>query len=401
MPQTGQERDLPRFRSLPCAVYLRAFEMPAGHRVEMHEHPWGQLMYAASGTLRASTERHSYLVPAQRALWIPPGVRHAAEACNPVLFRSLYLDRSLPGGCRVLEVSGLLRELLLRAAEFPREYPPGGEAERLMQVVADEVGRLREAPLNLPLPGDPRLRRITDALQADPADPRGISDWAGLVGASRRTLARLFREQTQLSFREWRQRLRLLNAVAALEEGASVTRVASDLGYDSTSAFISLFQRHFGQTPVASPAPCACPTEPHASGRRLSAQACRLGREVRPGGLAGETLAQVVGQGGDLPVVEAVAEAGHIAEVAGGRAVDAVEDDPQQVVRAVRMHIAVQRQGWTHAEEARSVAVMVAGQAGPGEQARAAAAGRLHAAVALPVEALRLLLIGFPAGAAA
>ncbi|MFO6377930.1 helix-turn-helix transcriptional regulator, partial [Pseudomonas aeruginosa] len=153
------------------------------------------------------------------------------------------------GGCRVLEVSGLLRELLLRAAEFPREYPPGGEAERLMQVVADEVGRLREAPLNLPLPGDPRLRRITDALQADPADPRGISDWAGLVGASRRTLARLFREQTQLSFREWRQRLRLLNAVAALEEGASVTRVASDLGYDSTSAFISLFQRHFGQTP--------------------------------------------------------------------------------------------------------------------------------------------------------
>lgn len=110
-------------------------------------------------------------------------------------------------------------------------------------------GRLREAPLNLPLPGDPRLRRITDALQADPADPRGISDWAGLVGASRRTLARLFREQTQLSFREWRQRLRLLNAVAALEEGASVTRVASDLGYDSTSAFISLFQRHFGQTP--------------------------------------------------------------------------------------------------------------------------------------------------------
>lgn len=204
MPQTGQERDLPRFRSLPCAVYLRAFEMPAGHRVEMHEHPWGQLMYAASGTLRASTERHSYLVPAQRALWIPPGVRHAAEACNPVLFRSLYLDRSLPGGCRVLEVSGLLRELLLRAAEFPREYPPGGEAERLMQVVADEVGRLREAPLNLPLPGDPRLRRITDALQADPADPRGISDWAGLVGASRRTLARLFREQTQLSFREWR-----------------------------------------------------------------------------------------------------------------------------------------------------------------------------------------------------
>ncbi|WP_121359135.1 AraC family ligand binding domain-containing protein, partial [Pseudomonas aeruginosa] len=170
MPQTGQERDLPRFRSLPCAVYLRAFEMPAGHRVEMHDHPWGQLMYAASGTLRASTERHSYLVPAQRALWIPPRVRHAAEACNPVLFRSLYLDRSLPGGCRVLEVSGLLRELLLRAAEFPREYPPGGEAERLMQVVADEVGRLREAPLNLPLPGDPRLRRITDALQADPAD---------------------------------------------------------------------------------------------------------------------------------------------------------------------------------------------------------------------------------------
>ena len=119
MPQTGQERDLPRFRSLPCAVYLRAFEMPAGHRVEMHDHPWGQLMYAASGTLRASTERHSYLVPAQRALWIPPGVRHAAEACNPVLFRSLYLDRSLPGGCRVLEVSGCCANCCCGRRSFP------------------------------------------------------------------------------------------------------------------------------------------------------------------------------------------------------------------------------------------------------------------------------------------
>lgn len=119
MPQTGQERDLPRFRSLPCAVYLRAFEMPAGHRVEMHEHPWGQLMYAASGTLRASTERHSYLVPAQRALWIPPGVRHAAEACNPVLFRSLYLDRSLPGGCRVLECPACCANCCCGRRSFP------------------------------------------------------------------------------------------------------------------------------------------------------------------------------------------------------------------------------------------------------------------------------------------
>ncbi|MGC3068964.1 AraC family transcriptional regulator, partial [Pseudomonas aeruginosa] len=75
-------------------------------------------------------------------------------------------ERSPPGGCRVLELAGLLRELLLRAAEFPRVYPPGGEAERLMQVVADVVGRLRVAPLNLGLAGDPRLGRITDAVQA-------------------------------------------------------------------------------------------------------------------------------------------------------------------------------------------------------------------------------------------
>lgn len=130
------------------------------------------------------------------------------------------------------------------------------------------------------------MRRITDALQADPADPRGISDWAGLVGASRRTLARLFREQTQLSFREWRQRLRLLNAVAALEEGASVTRVASDLGYDSTSAFISLFQRHFGQTPVASPAPALAQLSRMLQGaacrRRLAALAARSGQAGLP-----------------------------------------------------------------------------------------------------------------------
>ncbi|MCY1447889.1 HTH-type transcriptional regulator NimR [compost metagenome] len=116
-------------------------------------------------------------------------------------------------------------------------------------MLVDELRELPEAPFGLPLPSDPRLRRISEALQANPADNRSIENWAQWVGASRRTLVRLFQAQTQLSFREWRQRLRLLAALPLLAQGMSIATLANELGYDSVSAFIALFARHYGVTP--------------------------------------------------------------------------------------------------------------------------------------------------------
>lgn len=254
MPQAGQ---IPQVPPVPLAlsrpVQRRMFGIPAGYEVQMHSHDWVQFTYASAGIMQVLTERHSYLLPPQCALWIPPGVQHTAFSEQALAFRGLYLDAAvLPGArrdCAVLQVTPLVRELIERVSHFPADYPEDGPQARLLQVLVDELQGLAEAPFSLPLPSDPRLRRITDALQAEPGDNRTIEQWAQQVGASRRTLVRLFQAQTQLSFREWRQRLRLLAALPLLAQGMSVTRLANELGYDSVSAFIGLFQRHYGKTP--------------------------------------------------------------------------------------------------------------------------------------------------------
>lgn len=255
MPPTGQDAlALPGFTALPRPHWLRAFDMPAGHRVQAHAHPWGQLMYAADGVLEACTEQRTCLIPPRRAVWLPAGVAHSAHARTAVVFRSLYLEPGIAarlGECRVLAISPLLDGLIQRASEFPHDYPDNGPEARLLQVLVDELQRAPESGLSLPLPRDPRLRRITEHLQRQPGERMGIEDWAQRVGASRRTLARLFREETGLSFREWREQVRLLAALPRLEQGESVTRIAGELGYDSTSAFIELFQRRLGITPGA------------------------------------------------------------------------------------------------------------------------------------------------------
>jgi len=255
MPQAGQDLVPPVPERIGRAVHGRMFDIPPGYRVAMHSHEWVQFTYASAGIMQVLTEDHSYLLPPQCGMWIPAGVRHTVYSEQALAFRSLYLTEALLQGyrrdCAVVQVTPLVRELIGKASGFSNDYPEDGPQARLLQVLVDELRELPEAPFSLPLPSDPRLRRITDALQAAPEDGRTIEAWAQQVGASRRTLARLFQAQTQLSFQTWRQRLRLLTALPLLAQGCSVTAVANELGYDSVSAFIALFQRHYGTTPGA------------------------------------------------------------------------------------------------------------------------------------------------------
>lgn len=245
----------PQMAMLPREVYARAFTLPAQSRVALHRHPWAQLLYAATGILEVQTEAGAFLLPPQYAVWIPPGYAHGVTTTQPVALQSVYLDGAMTADVHapaaVLAMTPLLRELLKTAPLLPVTYEREGPHGRLMQVLIDCVRSLQAAPLALPLPSDRRLRQIAMALQADPADARGLEDWAAQLGRSRRTLARQFQAQTRLSFTAWRQRLRLLFAVPRLQAGCSVTQVAAELGYASTSAFIACFQRCYGLTPGA------------------------------------------------------------------------------------------------------------------------------------------------------
>ena len=223
------------------------------HETGWHRHRRCQLLYAIRGVMTAHTRDGTWVVPPQQAVWLPAGIEHNVIATRGMAMRSLYMEpaacHGMPETCCVLPVPPLLRELILRAIDLGGDYAPDGPAARLVAVIPDELRRLEPEPLHLPMPADPRLAAVTDALVADPGDRRDLADWAHEAGASERTLARLFQRETGMTFGAWRQRRRLQAAIARLAAGDAVTTVALDLGYESPSAFITMFRRTLGETP--------------------------------------------------------------------------------------------------------------------------------------------------------
>lgn len=235
-------------------VLVHGRDLAAGAHVAPHSHPRGQLLWAAEGLLWLSAEDGVWLVPLGFAIWIPGGTRHEMRVVSRpgtgARTRNLYVDPSCPvrlgaGNCEVLPVSALLREVILRMAD---EGDPARLA-RLGAVALDEIAAAQPAPLDLPGGHDPRLRRLTAHLGRQPTDPRPLPALAAEIGASPRTLERLFRAETGLTFREWRVRVRLLAAVGRLERGESSTTIAHSLGWSSASAFVASFRSHFGIPP--------------------------------------------------------------------------------------------------------------------------------------------------------
>ncbi|MGI9331934.1 MAG: AraC family transcriptional regulator [Gammaproteobacteria bacterium] len=239
-------------RSRP--VRTLAQEHESGQSVARHSHRRAQLLYAACGVMEAVTARGAWVVPPRQAVWIPAGVEHEVRYRTRASIRSLYVHASraerMSAECMVVNVSPLLAELVMKLVEMDPGNEGGGRCARLIDVLLDELDALQPAPLHLPLPEDARLRPIVDALQSDPGDNRSLEQWADIVGASARTLARAFVADTGLSFGAWRQQLKLHEAMTRLGDGQSITAVALDLGYQSPSAFIAMFRRALGAPPA-------------------------------------------------------------------------------------------------------------------------------------------------------
>jgi AraC-like DNA-binding protein/quercetin dioxygenase-like cupin family protein len=248
-------RDAGRFRPqlLDRPLVAFAHDMADGEVVPWHQHDYGQLFYGGSGLMRVESTAGLWVVPPARGVWIPAGIDHQITAVGEVALRAVYLaaavgDR-LPASCCVHGFSPLLRELMAVAVQLPPDYPLDGPEARLVDVLIDQLQTEPEEHLHLPMPHDRRLRAVTEALIADPADPRTLADFAGAAGASARTLARRFLAETGLTFGAWRQQLRLHEALARLSQGEPVTTVAFEIGYESPSAFIAMFRKTLGATP--------------------------------------------------------------------------------------------------------------------------------------------------------
>lgn len=241
------------YMSVPRPVIALARDLPPAHEIGWHSHPRFQLVYAARGVLNVDTREATWVVPPQRAVWLPPAVPHRLKASGAVQLRSLYVRPDaaarMPAGCEVLEVTPLLRELIVRATQLPLEYDERGPAGRVMRLVLDELAGLPRLPYQLPMPASAPLAAICRALLDAPEDTSTLAEVAAARALSARTLARHFRRGTGMSFAQWRRRARLLRALAWIAEGRPIVKVALELGYDSPSAFSAMFRRELGAAP--------------------------------------------------------------------------------------------------------------------------------------------------------
>lgn len=235
------------FHQGPICAHPRDY--PDGAHQQRHIHREAQLLYAMCGTMRVVTAQGAWVIPPTRAVWIPPWVEHEIFMSGAVHMRSLFIDPELSpanlGQCCVLAVTPLLRELILRAVQGPQH----AQNPLIQQLMLEEIAGLENLALHIPMPEDRRLQGICLALLQTPDHPNTLEDWAQQVGASSRTLARLFQQQVKMSFNAWRQQLRLMEALPRLIAGQSVQSVAQDLGYGSARAFSAMFRRLLGHNP--------------------------------------------------------------------------------------------------------------------------------------------------------
>jgi AraC-like DNA-binding protein/mannose-6-phosphate isomerase-like protein (cupin superfamily) len=236
-------------------IMMAGRDLRASAVMQPHHHAWGQLTYAVHGVMRVEAHNSSWIVPPQRAVWIPPGVVHGTTVLEDTHLRPMrvYAGRApFPGNsCKVLELSSLLRELLaaLEALDRQGEPPSSPREHLLMEMILDEIPRCAEHALRVPLPSDKRLKTLCDALIADPGAEVTLAGWASQVGASERTLARLFERELDMSFSHWRQQVRLAHAAPLIAGGTPLSQVAAQLGYASQSAFSAMFRKTFGCSP--------------------------------------------------------------------------------------------------------------------------------------------------------
>ena len=247
----------PSRSALPPSGRVIAFarDYPDQHRIERHSHAEAQLLYAAAGVMRLATGQGRWPVPPMRAVWIPSGVDHTVEMEGPVAMRSLYLDPGgmpgMPETCAVFKVGAFLRALILAAAPEGERLEATPRGRMIASLLLLELAQAEREKLFVPVPSDPRLLRLCRRALKDPACGWTLERWGEEVGTSPRTLARLFRREFGMGFRAWRDQVRLAEAVARLGTGASVERVALDLGYGTSSAFIAMFRRNLGRSPRA------------------------------------------------------------------------------------------------------------------------------------------------------
>lgn len=249
----GKSEDREDYQHTGGVLAAMARDLAHNFHIPLHRHRRAQLIYGATGSIIVSTDLGQWVVPPHRAVWIPADVEHEMRTSGFVEMRTIYVEqaarKNLLPTCQVMTVRPLLKELIREAVLLPIDYVKGGRDERIVELILDELEPLEVQPLHLPWPTDKRARAACSLLIESLSENIGLREIGAKVGASQRTLERLFPRETGLTCAEWRRQARLMHAVELLSKGEAVSSVALSVGYESVSAFSAIFRTHFGMRP--------------------------------------------------------------------------------------------------------------------------------------------------------
>lgn len=235
------------------SISTLAYEYPAGFDVVEHAHGSDQVIYAPRGVMEVAAGRSVWLIPPQFAVWIPAHTAHRIRMPGAVSMRTLYLRQGLasrlPRTCTVLQVTTLLRELIVETVRMGRLRTRNRLHRTMRDLIVHHLHGASIVPIFVTLPSDPRALAVAEATMADRGAGRSLPELCAQAGASVRTIQRAFRRDVGLSFESWRRQARLMKAIELLVAGRSVKEVAYDVGYRQPSAFVEMFRHTMGTTP--------------------------------------------------------------------------------------------------------------------------------------------------------
>ena len=238
---------------LPSPITALAYDLGHGHVIPEHLHPEDQLVYACQGVMTVRTSAGTWVVPAQRAVWIPARTPHSILMSGAVSMRTIYLRarlvKRLPRACCVVNVSPLLQHLIVHLCSVGKLSRRSRTHAHLIDVLIDQLETVKAVPLQLPSPTDPRAARVAAALQGNLNGSHSLAWVCKQAGASKRTIERLFLQETRISLGKWRQQLRLMRSLQLLAAGEKIASAAMEAGYSTPSAFIAMFRKALGTTP--------------------------------------------------------------------------------------------------------------------------------------------------------
>ncbi|AWG87157.1 AraC family transcriptional regulator [Vibrio parahaemolyticus] len=234
-------------------VLVKTIDMPKGYIDALHQHTWHQIIFPIKGLLQTQTEHYQHLVPHTSALFVPAGVQHESIALSNTIFVGIYLNPEFGATyepqVRTIALTPFLNELLQEIRRQCEGETSHEEVLHLLAVLHDQILKSNVQTFQLLLPQDRRLKLIFEQLTDEPALSCSLKLWGEKVGASERTLSRLFAKEFNTSFQLWRQQIRLIYSLSLLDEELSIQSIADQVGYQNDSSYIKAFKAYFDVTP--------------------------------------------------------------------------------------------------------------------------------------------------------